>query len=96
MFVDFCFPNNNEEDFLNVAKKLSIEAICFVYDNQIKIKKIVDEKIKIYSGLLIKNPLDMKQYNVDFIFCAFNANNLSKNKETIYFFDEKDLVLLVI
>ena len=33
MFIDVCFPNKNEKDFVNTAKKLNTGGLIFVYDD---------------------------------------------------------------
>ncbi len=38
--MDFVFPNNNEEEFVRIAKKLSITDLVFVYTDSKIIKKI--------------------------------------------------------
>src|SRR4030042_5983831 len=61
MFTDIVFPKNNEKKFIDVAGKLGVKSLCFVYDaknkNDIdeintKIKKIQKTtKIKIFAGV---------------------------------------------
>ncbi len=62
MFTDIVFPRNNEKKFIDVAEKLEVKSLCFVYDiknkNEIdkinnKIKKIQKTtKIRIFTGIL--------------------------------------------
>lgn len=48
--MDFCIPNNNEEDFIELAEKLNIEQLIFVYKNKESVKKIKSFK----TALLVK------------------------------------------
>ena len=64
MFVDIVFPNRNEKRFLEIAKKLGYDGICFVYEFKEKQDFSESEKKKkqlqkrtdldIYIGLLAK------------------------------------------
>ena len=86
MFIDVCFPNKNEKDFVNTAKKLNTGGLIFVYDDTNSFQKnfIESTEIKTYSGLLLseknrkKDPFDL---------CFSNTFSLGKNahKKTVYF-----------
>ncbi|MEK6916271.1 MAG: hypothetical protein AABW92_00870 [Nanoarchaeota archaeon] len=84
MFVDVCFPKNNEKEFLDVAEKLSIDGLLFIYDNDKEKKEIKHDKIKIFNGYthnvntskaVILEPLD---------------ENISKRKNIIYIYLPED------
>jgi len=73
MFTDVCFPKNNEEKFIEIAKKLSINSLLFIYED--KIRKFVDKDIKIFqiskkSKLIFTNKL-----------------NFHSKKKKVYYFD---------
>jgi RNase P/RNase MRP subunit p30 len=65
MFTDIVFPQGNEEDFIRIAKRLSIQSLCFVYnydkkDNlKLRKEKIAvlqkSSEIKLFFGLVAKN-----------------------------------------
>ncbi|MBI2564552.1 hypothetical protein HYV79_01000 [Candidatus Woesearchaeota archaeon] len=42
--MDIVFPNNNENEFLDMAEKLSIKKLIFAYTEKSQIKKIKDVK----------------------------------------------------
>lgn len=77
MFVDVCFPNNNEKTFIEIAKKLNTRAICFVYEKLPK-EKIQDKEIKIYYGSVLE---DKNAY----IFLSEIPRNISKNPKQHYY-----------
>jgi len=62
MFTDIVFPRNNEKKFIDVAEKLGVKSLCFVYDakNKDEIDKINNKikriqkttKIKIFTGII--------------------------------------------
>jgi RNase P/RNase MRP subunit p30 len=62
MFTDIVFPKNNEKRFIDIAKKLGIRSICFIYGiktkndiNKInnKIKNIKNKtQIKLFTGII--------------------------------------------
>ncbi|AJF61428.1 hypothetical protein QT06_C0001G0588 [archaeon GW2011_AR15] len=49
MFIDVCFPKNNEEEFLRTAERLSIGGLCFVYGGQ-AMGQIVHGKMPVWSA----------------------------------------------
>lgn len=51
MFVDVCIPKNNEEEFIEVAKKLGTKTLCFIDSN----KK--NFEFKTYNGSFSKGKL---------------------------------------
>ncbi len=40
MFIDVCFPNNNEDTFIEIAKKLGVPAILFIYHDKKTLKNV--------------------------------------------------------
>ncbi|MBU4284485.1 MAG: hypothetical protein KJ968_05225, partial [Nanoarchaeota archaeon] len=62
MFIDLVLAKNNEKEFIEIAERLSIEGICFVYNfknkndflqNQEKISKLQEKtKLKLFTGLI--------------------------------------------
>lgn len=53
--IDVVFPKNNEEEFIELAEKLGIKSLVFVYDSNKKFYKSKDNKIKIFNGLEIND-----------------------------------------
>ena len=62
MFIDLVLAKNNEKEFIEIAERLSIEGICFVYNfknkndffqNQEKINKLQEKtKLRLFTGLI--------------------------------------------
>ena len=62
MFIDLVLPKNNEKEFIEIAEKLRIDGLCFVYSFKTKedflkkneaIKKLQEKtKLKLFSGLI--------------------------------------------
>ena len=54
MYFDIVIPDKNEKEFIDIAKKLGYNAICFLYNNTkqdlSKIKSISSDRVKVYSG----------------------------------------------
>jgi len=55
--IDIVFPKDNEQEFIDIAKRLKLKGLCFVYPD-VKSKETLDElrkntKLKIYHGLLV-------------------------------------------
>ncbi len=55
--IDVCFPKNNEEEFVNIAKRLGTDTLIFVYDDP---KKFYNKK----SSINILNALITTAKNV--------------------------------
>lgn len=58
--IDIVIPNNNEEEFIQMAEKLGYAGLCFLYDfngysNNKKEFKNTNPKITIYTGILADN-----------------------------------------
>jgi RNase P/RNase MRP subunit p30 len=75
MFVDVCFPNKNEEKFIEIAKKLKTKSLCFVYDSPSKAKMIENKKIKIYYGFLSGRVGGSLNFSSDFPAGIFSMKN---------------------
>jgi hypothetical protein len=55
MFVDVCFPRENEEKYIEIAKKLGTGGLLFVYNEKSKIRVLgVSSAIKLYYGVMDK------------------------------------------
>tara|TARA_Y100000310_G_C20624360_1_gene785049 strand:- start:1019 stop:1588 length:570 start_codon:yes stop_codon:yes gene_type:complete len=56
MHTDIVFPNNNESEFIELAKKLRYKGLCFVYNyhkfNQKAFDKLKESDIKLSFGVL--------------------------------------------
>lgn len=79
--IDFVIPNNDEEEFIEMADKLSYKEIYFLYSyndylNKNKTIPINNKKIKINTGILAdkKNIYKVKTKNRD-IFVVFKSSN---------------------
>ncbi len=100
--IDFVFPQNNEKEFVEIAKKLGYSCLCFVYSlKSFKPKKIKSD-LRIKYGVLVEEK-NLRKFNklktVDFVLVKCNDNTrrvIEKNKDLIVFgFDEdnkKDLM----
>jgi RNase P/RNase MRP subunit p30 len=73
MFIDVCFPQNNEKEFVKIAEKLFFNGLCFVYDK----KKTTKTK----SNLLIYNCIKQNS-NPKALFKSFS---LDKSRKINYF-----------
>ena len=62
-FVDIVIPKNNESEFVDIAKRLNIHHLCFLYDTKVFLekKKIIEglnkknKDIKLYAGIKLSN-----------------------------------------
>ncbi len=100
--IDFVFPQNNEKEFIEIAKKLGYGSLCLVYSlKSFKPKKIKSD-LRIKYGVLVEEK-NLRKFNkpkeVDFVLVKCNDNTrrvIEKNKDLIVFgFDEdnkKDLI----
>ena len=62
MFIDLVLPKNNEKEFIEIAGKLRIDGLCFVYSFKTredflkkneKIKKLQEKtKLRLFTGLI--------------------------------------------
>jgi hypothetical protein len=55
MFVDVCFPDNNEQQYIDIALRLKTDGLCFVY--QKKRVSINETRLKVFSALLADRSL---------------------------------------
>ncbi|MFH2019849.1 MAG: hypothetical protein ABIJ34_00390 [archaeon] len=68
MFIDVCFPDKNEASFIEIAKKLGTDGLCFVYPD--KRSCDVSSSLKIYNAsskngkYLFSSNLNLNQKNV--------------------------------
>ncbi|MBN2422554.1 hypothetical protein JXB41_04965 [Candidatus Woesearchaeota archaeon] len=67
MFIDICFPQDNEEQFIKIAGRLGTKALCFVYESNTDFDvinaKLNKLKFKYYVGITIKNSRDLNKIN---------------------------------
>jgi hypothetical protein len=79
MFIDVCFPNKNEEKFIEIAKKLGTSCLCFVYDSPSKAKMVEDNEIKIFYGFIsVKNKESL-------VFSSNFPQGIFSMKNTVFF-----------
>jgi RNase P/RNase MRP subunit p30 len=87
MFIDICFPKNNEKEFIKIANKLDTESLCFVYSADFDIKSVKNKlektKFKFFLGLEIKDSkeLNKKVKDVDLVVSEKNSRNFLKSKK---------------
>ncbi len=92
--IDFVFPNKNEEEFVEMARKLGYNSLCFVYslkDFNSKKKKYSGFNVK--YGVLVDEKKIPKLKSADFVLvkCSDNTRNvIEKNKDIIVFGFEQD------
>jgi RNase P/RNase MRP subunit p30 len=71
--MDVCFPDGNEKEFIEMASRLGISEICFVYSGLDGVKRCSEfskiPNIKVFSGILC-SPTDVVRFKgkVDFSF----------------------------
>ena len=53
MYFDIVCPDNNESDFIEMAKKLGYGGLCFVYEQMPE--KTEDESLQVYYGLFAED-----------------------------------------
>lgn len=89
--IDFVFPENNEAEFIAMAKKLGYSAICFVYSLK-DFKRFESKDLKVYSAILTEEKFEKAKQIADFVFAKANGNTrgLIENKRVnfIYGFEE--------
>ena len=92
--MDFVFPKDNEKEFIEVAKRLGYDSLCFVYP-----LKDFNSKKKKYSGFDVKYGILVDEKKVprarlaDFVLvkCKENTRNvIERNKDLIVFGFELD------
>ena len=77
MFIDICFPSENEDAFVNTAKRIMTDGLCFVYETLPKDRK--NYSIKTYTGIIAETP----KKSGDIIF----SNVINKNKRMHFYYD---------
>lgn len=63
MFIDVVRPDGNEEEFIDMAKKLGVKGLVFLHDKDSEVKDIDSKDVKIYSGVagsVAKKKLDYR------------------------------------
>lgn len=80
MFVDICLPNNNEEEFLKVAKELGTKKILFLYE------KVPKKKPELYDLICKKNPP-----NKDYFYFSIAEEFMINNKAVKFHFGAEKL-----
>ena len=91
--IDIVFPNKNEEAFIRLAKKLSYDELCFVYNLKNFPTKKNKYNLKIKYGILTdeKNIQKAKKLCDTIFIKSQNIRNLvEKNKNIIIFDIEQD------
>ncbi|MBU2560911.1 MAG: hypothetical protein KKD17_01340 [Nanoarchaeota archaeon] len=64
---DFVFPKGNEPEFIEIAEKLGIASLCFVYDTPKDISEFQKKtRVKLSTAILCK-PEDVKKYKGKFL-----------------------------
>ena len=48
--IDIVLPENNEEAFLDMAERLGIEGVCFLYDGPKDVSQFQKRKVKVFSA----------------------------------------------
>jgi hypothetical protein len=84
MGMNLCFPDENEKEYLDVAKRLSLSCLWFLYNDLKEINRRKDEKIKIYYGITRENA-DALNGEIDFILCSLLKSGANKGKKIIYY-----------
>jgi len=99
MFIDLVLAKNNEKEFIEIAEKLNLEGICFIYNfknkkdfiqNQEKINKLQEKtKLILFTGLIAdsKNINKAKKLTKIVIYKSTgdDRNILEKSKVNIIF-----------
>lgn len=96
MYIDIVFPNRNEKRFLDIAKKLDYNGICFVYEFKAKQdyekkKKQLQKKtnLEVFIGLLAKpKQVTKAKKQTDLVLVKSSKNDryvLEKTKADILF-----------
>jgi RNase P/RNase MRP subunit p30 len=89
MFIDVCIPNNNEEKFIEVAEKLELKGLLFLYDKQEKdlSSQQAKTKVNLYSGLLVKTNTNKPGIT----FAKGEQQNIeNRNLQFMYDFEEQE------
>lgn len=92
MFIDVVIPNKNEQEFIELACRLGIGGLIFLYDkgregNLDRLKELKKEHIKVYSATLAKDSMSKKKY--DFLYSKGDRKHLESKKTDVVFEIEK-------
>ena len=79
MFVDICFPNENEPDFIETGKKINIKSLCFIYEKLPKVS--ISYSMRTFSGILLGKP------SKGDIILTNRFDTISKNKKVHYYYE---------
>jgi len=85
--MDIVIPNNNEKEFVSIAKKLNYKKLVFLYDTETE-NKIKDTNIEIETGLLVTQKNLNKRIKVEFTASKgskYNREIIEKLKPSIIF-----------
>jgi len=58
--IDFVFPNNNEQEFVNIAERLKLEGLCFIYDKPMSVP-VIKTNLKLSTAVLC-TPKNIQKY----------------------------------
>jgi len=77
--IDIVFPNGNEKEFIEIAKRLDYSGLCFIYKNPKKFEPKSD--LSVYSGIVCKNKIK----KADFVLLESNNRALIKKSPNAIF-----------
>lgn len=88
--MDFVFPEDNEKEFIEMAKRLGYSSICFIYS--LKDFKKVDSDFRVYTAIIEDKRIDKAKQKADFVITKAKED-VRKHIETgkvdlIYGFEE--------
>ncbi|MBI4739765.1 hypothetical protein HY772_09605 [Candidatus Woesearchaeota archaeon] len=76
--MDVIFPDDNEKEFLEIAKRLGVQELCLVYNDISSLKKVSalqgNTGIKLYSGAVC-SPQNIAKYKGKAEFVFVNAGD---------------------
>ncbi|MBN1502628.1 hypothetical protein JW930_03720 [Candidatus Woesearchaeota archaeon] len=88
MFVDICFPEDNEESFIDVAEKLGTKALLFIYnDRKAPKKKFAGNKLTLYRGYILKNKNKFACSKTDLVLSMPSSRKIIEDKSVNMLFD---------
>ncbi len=95
MEFDICLPNNNEEEFILMAKKLAIPSLLFLYEfkdrKSFESKKQKKYDFDIITGLLVNEKNFQKARGLTpYTFAKNPARDLVESGVVTYFYDFED------
>ncbi|MBN2368625.1 hypothetical protein JXC34_06395 [Candidatus Woesearchaeota archaeon] len=87
MFVDVCFPADNENEFIKIAEKLGTEGLCFVYDDPKKTPELKSKnKLKLFSAIIAADPSKIKKKNRADLILSTDLSKIAKPQEVHYYY----------